>query len=230
MTLALDISHHTQNTSGPLTNEQLHSAWEQGVRVFRPNVTPQQTCVEQIDAIVNSGLGFKIWPYSYYYFGTALAKVQSDKAFIQRIRDHGIPIEKFAIDIEDTNPNFTAEQRIDITQQLIDSFVGFCNTDLYSAYWYWTQYMQDTHKFNYMPLWFAHYNNVPTLDLQYSFGGWTKGTMKQFAGDTYFAGIWCDVNYFEEPISPPNPINPTISVSFPSGAVIKEPFTITYSE
>lgn len=209
MTIALDISHFTESTSGPLTTRQLKDAWINGVRAFRPNISNQAAAVRQIDAIVDHGVTtgqvFHIWTYRYYYFGSSLIQADTDRAFIQRVRNLKYNIQLHSIDIEDTNPDITTDQRIEETTQLINRFENFCPTDLYTAYWYWTQYMGNTDKFNFMPLWFADWDNIPDLNVSPSFGGFTKGHMKQYAGDQYFAGIWCDLNYYEETVSPPNP-------------------------
>ena len=213
LTIALDISHFTESTSGPLTSQQLDDAWDLGVRAFRPNIAKQDVAVRQIDAIVDygntTGRVFNIWTYRYYYFGSSLIQADADKAFIQRVRDLKYNIQLHSIDIEDTNPDITTDQRIQETAQLINKFEGFCSTDLYTAYWYWTQYMGNVIKFSFMPLWFADWDNIPNLEVSPQFGGFTKGHMKQYAGDQYFAGIWCDLNYYEEAIIlPPNPQPP----------------------
>src|SRR5690349_15456753 len=123
MTIALDISFHTKDRSGDLTTKQLDDAWSAGVRAFRPNVNPQQVCVEQIDAIVNygdaTGRKFEIWPYSYYYFANILEQADEDIAFIQRVRNLKYDVQLFSLDIEDTNPNFNPSTRSDLVAQLI---------------------------------------------------------------------------------------------------------------
>ena len=215
MTLALDISYFTYSTSGELTQSQLQDAWNSGVRLFRPSIAVQEIAVQQIDAIVDygeaTGNKFIIEPYRYYYFDRWVEQVETDKAFIQRVRDLKYDIQKFSIDIEDTNELFSPQQRIEETSRIIDSYEGFCPTDYYTGRWYHMSYMDNTTRFNFMPLWYARYGktnndltNPPTLDVD--FGGWTKARMHQYVGDVYFAGIWCDMNYYEESIvTPPTP-------------------------
>lgn len=213
MTLALDISHFTESTSGPLTTRQLSDAWDLGVRAFRPSIANQDVAVRQIDAIVNhgdaTGQKFNIWTYRYYYFGMSLVQADEDKAFIQRVRDLKYNIQLHGIDIEDTNPDINTPARIREIEVLIQQFEGFCPTDLYTACWYWTYYIGNTPVFNFMPLWFAGWDGIPNLEVNPSFGGYTKGHMKQYAGNQYFAGIWCDLNYYEETVPPPIPPTPT---------------------
>lgn len=44
-------------------------------------------------------------------------------------------------------------------------------------------------------LWYAHYDNVASFSDFSAFGGWTKPSMKQFAGDTTVCGLDVDKNY-----------------------------------
>lgn len=215
MTLALDISHFTHENSGPLTKQQLDDAWDAGVRVFRPSIANQSIAVQQIDAIVDHDKPFDIWTYRYYYYGMGMTQVQVDKAFIQRVRDLKFNIQRHSIDVEDTNPNFTPQQRINWVHEWINGFKGFCPTDLYTAYWYWTQFMGNTQEFKFMPLWNAWWPKDKTASLAIppalQYGGWTRAAMHQYIGDVSFAGIWCDVNYFEDAVAPPpEPIVPPV--------------------
>lgn len=210
MTIALDISHFTEENSGLLTFQQLEDAWNQGVRGFKISIANQAIAVRQIDAIVDHPRDFWISTYRYYYFGMGTIAAQTDKAFIQRVRDLKYNIQLHAIDIEDTNPNFTAAERIKINHQLIEQFENFCPTEEYTAEWFWETYMANTIEFNFMPLWYAWWpkDKQPRLNIPEprQFGGWTIAKTHQFIGESFFAGIWCDVNYYEDfplPINPP---------------------------
>ncbi len=46
-----------------------------------------------------------------------------------------------------------------------------------------------------VPLWYAHYDNNPSFSDFSAFGGWTKPSIKQFAGDVTVCGIDLDKNY-----------------------------------
>jgi GH25 family lysozyme M1 (1,4-beta-N-acetylmuramidase) len=46
-----------------------------------------------------------------------------------------------------------------------------------------------------IPLWYAHYDNVQAFSDFKSFGGWTKPTMKQFAGDVTLCNADIDKNW-----------------------------------
>lgn len=212
MTLALDISNFTAERTGPLTKNQIEDAYNLGVRAFRPNIEVQEYAVQQIDAIVDSHVPMDIWTYRWYSFIGAIQQAEEDKNFIQRVRELKYNIQLHSIDIEDTNPNISIPERILISHSIIGQFTGFCPTDLYTGQWYWEQYMGNTTELNYMPLWFARYpnNQLPDTTLTPYFGGWTKGHMHQYIGNIIFAGIWCDVNYYEEPQPLPPVEEPTL--------------------
>jgi len=46
-----------------------------------------------------------------------------------------------------------------------------------------------------LPLWYAHYDNSPSFGDFRAFGGWSKPTMKQYAGDATACGASVDLNY-----------------------------------
>lgn len=49
-----------------------------------------------------------------------------------------------------------------------------------------------------LPLWYAHYDNDPSFNdyAKYSFGGWSKPSIKQYVGDTSACGVGIDLNYY----------------------------------
>ncbi len=53
---------------------------------------------------------------------------------------------------------------------------------------------------SYLPMWYAHYDNVPSFDdyPNYTYGGWVIPTAKQFQGDITFCGMAADMNFAEE--------------------------------
>lgn len=207
MVIALDTSHFTQQTSGPLTSKQLDDARQAGVRLFRVSQLDADIGYHQVEAIVKYGY-FGVQTYRYIPWFGSLEAVQSAKAAIQDIRNHLYDIQYHVHDFEDTwHTDFTQQQKEDGVQYCFDQFVGFCRSGAYSANWYWTQYMSNTAKFKDVPWWVAEWNNDPpeqqTLELKYPFGGITSCEMKQIKGDTYFAGIWCDVNFYNDDSAPP---------------------------
>ncbi|KAI9250945.1 glycoside hydrolase superfamily [Phascolomyces articulosus] len=47
-----------------------------------------------------------------------------------------------------------------------------------------------------VPLWYPHYDNERTFDDFEAFGGWTKPTIKQYAGTSNFCSAGWDKNYY----------------------------------
>jgi len=47
-----------------------------------------------------------------------------------------------------------------------------------------------------LPLWYAHYDNVPNFNDFQAFGGWTKPNIKQYAGDKTVCGAGVDLNWY----------------------------------
>jgi GH25 family lysozyme M1 (1,4-beta-N-acetylmuramidase) len=45
-------------------------------------------------------------------------------------------------------------------------------------------------------LWYAHYDGSPSFSDFQPFGGWTKGTIKQYQGDTTLCGAGVDKNFY----------------------------------
>jgi len=49
---------------------------------------------------------------------------------------------------------------------------------------------------SHLPLWYAHYDNAPNFNDFVAFGGWTKPTIKQYAGDAVQCGVDVDLNWY----------------------------------
>lgn len=47
-----------------------------------------------------------------------------------------------------------------------------------------------------LPLWYAHYDNSPSFSDFTPYGGWTKPSIKQYAGDKTVCGVDLDLNYY----------------------------------
>ena len=47
-----------------------------------------------------------------------------------------------------------------------------------------------------VPLWYAHYDNDPSFRDYKAFGGWSKPSIKQYAGDKSACGVGIDLNFY----------------------------------
>lgn len=69
---------------------------------------------------------------------------------------------------------------------------------IYASTYMWNQIMGATdrcNKFMSLPLWYAHYDGVPSFTDYKPFGGWTKPTVKQYKGTTALCGASIDLNF-----------------------------------
>lgn len=209
MTHALDISHFTQSVSGDLTTEKIDALARRGVERVVVSIAEKQIARQQIAAL--APYGFEIQLYRYYYWSTMRSRVQEDIAFVEEMRRNGVNVQMFWLDFEDTSVRRPVPANEADAQWMIDQWVGYCRTGIYTAAWWWVDYMANSTAFSYMPLWFAHWNWEETLDMAYPFGGWTRGEMKQTGGDVWVEDVWCDTNYYEKvpgtlpPVKPPIP-------------------------
>jgi GH25 family lysozyme M1 (1,4-beta-N-acetylmuramidase) len=69
---------------------------------------------------------------------------------------------------------------------------------IYASNYMWGQIMGGSDrcpKFTTLPIWYAHYDNIPDFSDWKPFGGWTKPTIKQYKGTTAVCGASIDLNY-----------------------------------
>ena len=67
---------------------------------------------------------------------------------------------------------------------------------IYSSKSQWNPIMGGTSKFSSLPLWYAHYDNNPSYSDFTAFGGWSKPSIKQYAGTTSICSASVDKNYY----------------------------------
>lgn len=206
----LDISHFTEENGGLLTPAQLQGCKNFPISRFAISIADQEIATRQIEAITKFNWEYyvELHTYRYYYWPTMEWARERDAEFIDWLRRNLANIQFHWLDIEEKSTN-PIEVNVAKVNDLINFWAGKCRTGIYTAYWYWTTFMQNVTDFSYMPLWFAHWNFEEDLNLVTPYGGWTRGTMKQTAGDKWFPPnapeeerIWCDWNYFEEHLVP----------------------------
>lgn len=56
-------------------------------------------------------------------------------------------------------------------------------TGIYTSAWMWGKYMSNTTAYEFLPLWYAHYDMMPNMSDFEPFGGWDTPTMKQYDAD-----------------------------------------------
>jgi GH25 family lysozyme M1 (1,4-beta-N-acetylmuramidase) len=85
---------------------------------------------------------------------------------------------------------------------------------IYTARWWWRDFMDDTTEFADLPLWAAEYDDNPDVDDVTLFGGWTRASGKQYA-EKLPSGAGLDQNVFRDEVTAdgatPPPPSPTLA-------------------
>ena len=98
-------------------------------------------------------------------------------------------------------------------QQALDRVEYYDSRPLvYSAYWFWSQYLSHVTSFARYPLWNAYYDDHPDIDFaKLPYGGWDISMVvgEQYTNTTPYMGMQVDFNFFydnfwkgEEPYMP----------------------------
>lgn len=209
MSYALDISQYAPSTMGDLTDDHVKRCLARNidrwlVSLIDPDIARQQISIlAKYPVIIDTFVAYDTDDYE--------NRCNLDKTLITEIRSKWYDVQKHWIDVEE--PGFVAGQyqrNEDTVGSLIDSFVGFCYTGIYTSNYMWSRVMGSSMKFSSVPLWYAHWNGSDTLDLSAPFGGWTKGEIHQTLNDLLVEGVWCDTNYYERATNVPAPAPPPI--------------------
>lgn len=224
MSNGLDISHWTRyQTDAPLSEVQLDAMERHNVERVVVSIALQDIAREQIQSIIRRFPAMEIQTYRYYYWTQQKAARQADEAFIAELRRNVYDIQHHWIDLEDNGVTQPLAANIADSHDLVAFWAGKCRTGIYSAKWVWDILFGSYDGLSYMPLWYADWDWGERLELDpgQGFGGWTKGAMRQTAGDFLLDGVLlCDTNYYEKaptPVPPPPSNEPGI-VDLLSGA------------
>ena len=103
------------------------------------------------------------------------------------------------IDIEGSSNYWNSETSKNI--EFIQRIVNQCQRlgikyGIYTSKRDWTTITGGTRNFARAPLWYAHYDNDASFNDFVPFGGWTRPSIKQYAGDQIECGVTIDRNYF----------------------------------
>jgi len=77
-----------------------------------------------------------------------------------------------------------------------ESRLGAGKMGIYSSRYEWGQVMGGYNGPTQYPIWYANYDGVPSFANFPTFGGWTRPSMKQFAGDSSMCGADVDLNWY----------------------------------
>ena len=133
----------------------------------------------------------------------------------------GLPIGRLWLDIEVFPAGRSVAQLEALIQQGFD-VCGNVECGIYTGKWWWDAYMRGSTRFSHVPLLYAYYDEVASLDTwsYQAFGGWPLATGKQYSYG-YSCGVNVDYNVMlvDEPVTGEPPSTPT-GLLPPTGSVI----------
>jgi len=102
------------------------------------------------------------------------------------------------LDIEGTQYwSSTASNNVKFLHEMVDrAQAKGVSLGIYSSNSQWTPIMGSSHDFASLPLWYAHYDGVDNYSDFAAFGGWSKPSIKQYAGTTSTCSASVDLNYY----------------------------------
>lgn len=121
-------------------------------------------------------------------------QIESDIAYL---KDHGVEISEFWLDIEssDWGSNHTWNTRFIERLASKASSLTSARVGIYSSHSQWEPITGDSHDLKQYPLWWATYNYQPSFSGFVAFGGWKTPFMHQYKGSVGLCGANVDVNW-----------------------------------
>lgn len=202
---ALDVSQY----SGEISALQFLGAKDKGVSRVIVALNSMELARRQMRNAHAAGL--EVEAYIYVYFAQDPAgRVRS---CLEAIKD--LPyVARVWVDCEDEKHSLAAKYLgPKIAACLTAVATAGYKTGVYTGAWWWKKHMQTDpnwgSNFRHHALWDAYWDKDADIDTP-GYGGWTKAEMSQHTNDTTFAGIWCDINSYDDgqptpPAPPPTP-------------------------
>jgi len=164
-TLAVDVS----KWSGPVTDAELDCLWDEGVRHLIAGTQNPRITRQQLDAAIGAGMTVDAYDYLYWN-GDVAGQVHDAVALASEY-----PVGYLWLDIEEP-----AEGRSPVElEALIREALDACGSHLcgiYTGRWWWDANMAGSTVASEVPLWYAYYDDVPSLETweAHRFGGWDE--------------------------------------------------------
>ena len=182
--LAVDISFW----SGNLTDGDV-ACWESnGIEHVVAGTQVAEITIQQLETAVNGGLTVDAYVVL-YWDADITQQVQTALAMIQ-----GYPVGRLWLDVEVNPGGLTSGQLEALIQEGVDA-CGVFPCGIYTGKWWWDSYMNGSTAFSSVPLWYAYYDQIPSLDTwpSQNFGGWPSPSAKQYSIG-YACGVTVDFN------------------------------------
>jgi len=148
---------------------------------------------QQLRVIVAGGL--EVEAYIYMYWG------QDPSVQVEYAREAigDLPVRRLWVDFEDDHApkDDPASVKAWIYRCLDAAAVLGLPLGIYSAWWWWAVWTENTADFCDYPLWVCHQNGAADTTFP-TFGGWQTCALKQYAGTSDFCGYSADLDFYEE--------------------------------
>lgn len=191
MATALDVSQY----AGEISKAKFEDAKRADVSRVVVALNDLPLAKRQIANAQAAGLEVQVYIYLYFAYDVGVRV----RGALEAIKDMGV---KFVwIDCEDEQHSLDESQLRSKVLQAVSAAqsMGY-QVGIYTGAWWWNKHMKSITSFKHLPLWDAYWDKDPDIDPP-RYGGWAETTMSQHTADTYYAGIWCDINSYVVPTS-----------------------------
>ncbi len=182
----VDISHW----SGEITDAEVACWYETGVRHVVAGTQMERITRQQLELAIAGGMSIDLYVYLYWE-----DPVRQVERALRIARDY--PIGRLWLDVEEDPAGLGPAA---LTTRIRDALAacGEVPCGIYTSKWWWDPFMWGRATFNDVPLWYARYDDDPSLDTwaTQSFGGWDRPAGKQWI-EHDLCGIDVDENTIE---------------------------------
>ncbi|MBW2456138.1 MAG: hypothetical protein JRI68_16585, partial [Deltaproteobacteria bacterium] len=192
---AVDVSHWAQE----VTDAEVACWWAEGVR--HVIVGTQNLRISRQQLAMSGAGGMTLDLYVYLHWDEDMTE-QVNRS-LQLTSE--FPIGRLWLDAEEDPAGRSPGQLAYLLDDAVDACGSF-ECGIYTGEWWWQPAMAATTGFAHLPLWYAYYDELPTMATwaNQSFGGWQSPTGKQY-NETYLCGVHLDVNTMAVYATPPPP-------------------------
>ena len=171
----VDVSHYEP----VLAQREVDCFWESGVRHVIVGTQVEEITRQQLAMSVSRGM--TVDAYVYLLWDKDMT-AQVEEAFR---RAQGFPIGRMWLDVEEDPRGLGANPLGDLVQAAVDACQKHASVTcgIYTGPGFWETYMNNMTRFAAVPLWYAQYNKLTSLDAwkTEAFGGWPQPVGKQWA-------------------------------------------------
>ena len=198
---ALDVSHWTD----VISEAEVRCWWDQEVRHVIVGTQNLRVSRQQLEMAHDGGMTLDLYVYLLWDYDISAQVTEAVELAAE------YPVGRIWLDAEEEPGGRSATQLEDLLQEAL-SACGEVECGIYTANWWWGPAMAGSTAFSHVPLWYAYYDDQPSLATwaNQAFGGWDNPTGKQY-DETYVCGLNVDVNtmaVYATPPPPPEPLPP----------------------